>query len=361
MQLNHWPIDLIQYDTNSAYGSFAIQQVMGALLFGLGSALTVTLVLPGGEPLYRAAKPQFLRLQQAFTRRGLRTKEFFSSCIVGLSLAAAHMGFLVAFYLIANQFGAWSPQEVNYEDSVSTAIPWIGGIAIGLLAATSEEFLFRLFAIPFLQKCDQVECDRRRILPAFTWGFLHTAYPNEPPYIRGLEVGLIGIAVGIVMLRWGIVATLVWHYTVDASLVGLLLIRSSSLYFRISGVVIGLAVLIPFGIAVYSRVRRGTFEEDADLLNGAAEQEKSVERIDKRTGASDRADRGCAPVAIAERGYRALSAGMIGFLCLCIVLGGLAAWKLKPVRLGDYLKLAVDAKEATTRATRSSEAARRRS
>jgi hypothetical protein len=54
-------------------------------------------------------------------------------------------------------------------------------------------------------------------------------------------------------LRWGILATLVWHYTVDASLVGLLLIRSSSLYFRISGLVVGLAVLIPFGIAVYSR------------------------------------------------------------------------------------------------------------
>jgi len=35
MQLNHWPIDLYQYDTNSAYGSFAILQVMGALLLGL--------------------------------------------------------------------------------------------------------------------------------------------------------------------------------------------------------------------------------------------------------------------------------------------------------------------------------------
>src|SRR5258708_8043154 len=125
---------------------------MGALLFGIGSALTVTLVLPGGEPLYRAAKPQFLRLRQAFTWRGLRTKEFFSSCIVGLSLAAAQMGFLGAFYLIANHFGAWAPQEVNYEDSVSTVIPWIGGIAIGLLASTSEAFLFRVVPIPLFHK-----------------------------------------------------------------------------------------------------------------------------------------------------------------------------------------------------------------
>jgi len=51
------------------------------------------------------------------------------------------------------------------------------------------------------------------------------------------------VVAGIVMLRWGILATLVWHYTVDASLVGLLLIRSSSMYFRVSGIVVGLAVL----------------------------------------------------------------------------------------------------------------------
>jgi membrane protease YdiL (CAAX protease family) len=347
MQLNHWPLDLYQYDTNSAYGSFAIQQAMGALLFGIGSALTVTLVLPGGEPLYRAAKPQFLRLRRAFTWRGLRTKEFFSSCIVGLSLAAAQMGFLVAFYLIANHYGAWAPQEINYEDSVSTVIPWIGGIAIGLLAATSEEFLFRLFAIPLLQKVTKSNVIAV-ILPAFSWGFLHTAYPNEPPYIRGLEVGLIGIGVGIVFLRWGILATLVWHYTVDASLVGLLLIRSSSPYFRISGLVVGLAVLFPLGIAVYSRLRRGGFEDDEDLLNGAVEPGGAAGSVTvPETPVGEKV--ASEPAAVAARSYRALSGGMLGFLCVCIVVGGIAAWKLKPARLGDYLKLKVDAKEATAR------------
>jgi len=338
MQLNRWPLDLIGYDTNSAFGSFTINQILGALIFGFGSALTVTLVLPGGEPLYREMKPQFLRLKKAFTLRGLRSRQFFSSVIVGLSLAAAQMGFLVAFYLIANHFGAWAPQEINYEDSVSTAIPWIGGIAIGLLAATSEEFLFRMFAIPFLQKLTKSRV-LAIVLPAFSWGFLHTAYPNEPPYIRGLEVGLIGIAVGIVMLRWGILATLIWHYTVDASLVGLLLIRSSSWYFKISGIVVGLAILIPFSYAVYARVQRGTFEEDEDLLNAAPDPEDGVVRVEDEPVRQ----LGLAPTT-------PLSKGMLGFLGVCIILGGLAALKLKPVHLGDYLKLSVNAKEATVRA-----------
>jgi membrane protease YdiL (CAAX protease family) len=336
MQLNRWPLDLSGYNTNTAYGSFVIDRVMWALVFGIFSALTVSLVLPGGEPLYRAAKPEFLRLRNAFTWRGVRTKEFFSSTIVGFSLAAAHMGFLVAFYLIANHFGAWAPQEVKYDDSLNTAIPWIGGLAIGLLAATSEEFLFRLFAIPYL-----LNLTKSRIvavlLPAFAWGFLHTAYPNEPPYIRGLEVGLIGVVAGIVMLRWGILATLIWHYTVDACIVGLYLIRSSSSYLRVFGVLIGLAVLLPFGAAVYWRVRRGTFEEDADLLNAAPDPVEASREIEVPRDAMS------APTG-------ALSNGMLAFLAVCMVLGGLAAWKLKPVHLGDYLELQVNAREATARA-----------
>ena len=187
---------------------------------------------------------------------------------MGLSLAAAHIGFIVAFYIVARHFGAWAPQDLNYENSVNTMFPWISGVAIGLLAATSEEFLFRLFAIPFLKRLTGSTIVAV-IVPAFCWSFLHSAYPNEPPYIRGFEVGLIGIVAGIVMLRWGILATLIWHYTVDASLVGLLLIRSNSLYFKISGVIVGAAALAPLIFAGVSYISRGRFEPNEDLLNSA--------------------------------------------------------------------------------------------
>src|SRR5229473_1987198 len=133
---------------------------------------------------------------------------------------------------------------------------------------TSEEFLFRLFAIPFLESVTRSRV-LAVILPAFSWSFLHSAYPQEPGYIRGIEVGIIGIVAGIVMLRWGIVATLIWHYTVDASLVGLLLIRSNSLYFKISGAVVAAAALAPLAFACISYLMRGGFEDDEGLLNCA--------------------------------------------------------------------------------------------
>jgi membrane protease YdiL (CAAX protease family) len=339
MQLNNWPLERMSYDTNTAYGGFVLKQILSAILFGVASALTISLIMPGAEPLYRASQPGKLQLYKALTLRGLRSKEFFSAATVGLSLAAAHIGFIVAFYIVAGHFGAWAPQELNYENSVNTTFPWIAGVAIGVLAATSEEFLFRLFAIPFLKRLTGSNIVAV-IVPAFCWSFLHSAYPNEPPYIRGLEVGLIGIVAGFVMLRWGILATLIWHYTVDASLVGLLLVRSNSLYFKISGVVVGLAALAPLIFAGVSYLSRGRFEPDEDLLN-------SAEPIGEIGFESVPAETGAAPVT---HRYDALTPATLIFLAVCLVLGGVAAWRFKTPALGDYLKLSVDAKSAKARA-----------
>jgi membrane protease YdiL (CAAX protease family) len=339
MQANDWNSIRAGYDTHQAYSSFVAGQLAKLLLEALATGLMVALVLPGGEPLYRAAQPARLRLYQAFSRRGIRSKEFFSSSVVGISMAAAHMGFIVVFYLIGRKFGVWAPQDLSYSDVVNTSFPWIAGVAIGVMAATSEEFLFRLFAIPFLQKMTGSRV-LAVILPAFFWSFLHSAYPQEPGYIRGIEVGLIGILAGIVMLRWGIVATLIWHYTVDASLVGMLLIRSDNLYFKISGVVVGLAAVAPLAWSGISYLARGSFEAVDDLLNGA--QPVGEISLERQPAAAE--------VSLSSRRYEPLTTGTIGFLTLCLILGGSLAFAFKREKIGDYLHLTVDNRMAVSRA-----------
>jgi membrane protease YdiL (CAAX protease family) len=337
--LNDWPHWASSYDTNQSYGSFIALKLTMAVLFSVLTALTVTLVLPSAEPLYRASQPERMRLSRAFTLRGLRSKEFFSAAVVGVSMAAAHIGYVVAFYVVASRFGAWAPQELNFDDSVNTAFPWISGAAIGLLASTNEEFTFRLFAIPFFKRITGSRWIAV-IVPAFLWSFLHSNYPQEPAYIRGIEIGLVGIVAGMVMLRWGIVATLIWHYTVDASLVGLLLMRSNSLYFKVSGAVVAAAALAPLAFACISYLMRGEFETDEDLLNRA----EPAPEIDFRTESV---------VATAEARsvrYEALAPVMIAFLAVCVVVGGALAWSLKPPAIGDYLKLSVNARSARARA-----------
>ena len=337
--LNDWPLWGASYDTKASYSTFLAGRLGSALLFAVLSALTISIVLPGAEPLYRASWPQRLRLSKTFTLRGLRSKEFFSAAVVGLSLAAVHIGYVVGFYVVAGRFGAWAPQEVNYEESVNTLFPWISGAAIGLLASTNEEFTFRLFAIPFFTKFTKSRW-LAVIVPAFLWSFLHSNYPQEPAYIRGIEIGLIGIVAGIVMLRWGILATLIWHYTVDASLVGLFLLRSNSLYFKVSGVIVAAAAFAPLLFSAASYLARGGFEADGDLLNGATPPPNLDLRAAQSSGTS----------TSATRRYDALAPGVIALLAVCLVAGSFIVWRLKPEAIGDYLKLSVNAKTARAKA-----------
>jgi membrane protease YdiL (CAAX protease family) len=338
MELNDWNSVRAGYDTRSNYSGFLLLSFLLLLLGALANAVTISLVMPAGEPLYRESQPAFLRLTRAFTVRGIRSKEFFCAAVVGLCLAAAHLGFIVAFYMIGSRYGVWAPQDINYSDIVNTPFPWIAGVAIGVFAATNEEITFRLFAIPFLRKLTGSRV-LAVILPAFFWSFLHSNYPQEPGYIRGIEIGIMGMVAGLVMLRWGIVATLIWHYTVDASLVGLLLIRSDNLYFKVSGIVVGLAAVAPLLFSGIQYLMRGRFEEVDDLLNQTEPVQISLA---KQTVSG--------PAVVSPRRYVPLTTGTIGFLALCVVLGGLAAWRLNRDHIGDYLELSVDHTSATQKA-----------
>ena len=333
-QVNDWPISRAGYDTNTSYASFITSNLFFGLLLGLGSGLMVALTLPAAEPLYRRDYPERLRLGVAFTAKGICTKEFFRSSVIGLAMAAFHVGFVVLFYIVGNKFGVWAPQELNYTNSVSTAFPWISGVTIGVFAAANEEFMFRLFAIPFL-----LRVTRSRILavvlPAFAWGFLHSAYPQEPGYIRGIEVGLIGILAGVVMLRWGIVATLIWHYTVDAMLVGLFLLRSDSLYFRISGAIVGAAALIPLGVSGISYLVRGRFETDESLFNHSVQDTAIAEQAPTGPAAPSRA-----------RTYNALAPGALAFLLAAGILGIILIVKVKPPEIGGFIEYKISARQA---------------
>jgi membrane protease YdiL (CAAX protease family) len=338
MSINDWPELRSAYNTNTSYAGFIFEELVKALLFGLGSALTVTLVLPAADALYRVTQPGRLRLTKAFTWRGLRSKEFFCSAVVGLCLTAASLGFVVVFYFVGKRFGVWAPQDITYTNSVSTLFPWISGVAIGLLASTNEEFTFRMFAIPLVERLTGSRW-LAVIIPAFCWSFLHANYPQEPPYIRGLEVGILGIVTGLVMLRWGILATLIWHYTFDASQVGLLLIRSHSWYFKISGIVVGAAAVAPLLFSAISYLQRGGFEPDEDLLN----------RAEPAPDVSFRSPAGAVVERVGARRYVALAPAVLGVLGLLTVCGVVAVVRLKPASIGEYLQLSIDARGAKAR------------
>ena len=71
------------------------------------------------------------------------------------------------------------------------------------MATTVEEFLFRLVAISLLLRWFG-KTWLAVLLPGVLWAFLHANYAQEPIYIRGLELTVVGVVFGLVFLRFGI-------------------------------------------------------------------------------------------------------------------------------------------------------------
>lgn len=268
-QLNQFSINKFGYSTTGSYSSFIGNYYIGAFLSSLGTGALIFLVVAASEPLYRAAFPGLPSIRRTLSWSGLRSRSFFIANVVGIAMTFFFFAYQTVFYLIANRLGAWAPSDLPFSNQLNTAIPWVSVLFIGFFPAVSEEMQFRAFAVPFLRKTFR-SLPAGIIAAAFVWGFLHSAYPNQPFFIRGLEVGFAGIIVGILMLRFGVVATMIWHYSVDALYTAFLLLRSHNRYLMVSGGLTAGIMLVPLGIAFISYLRTGTFSDDASVTNAAA-------------------------------------------------------------------------------------------
>jgi len=205
--LNDWPLWSASYDTNASYSGFILAKIGAAVLLSLLDRADRDAGVAGGTAVSRLATAT-IATSKAFTLRGLRSKEFFSSAVVGLSMAAAthwiRGGVLCSGATLFWSLGATGNQLSGFSEYARS----LAGRRqrSGCWRRRTKSLRFDCFAIPFFQRLTGSRWIAV-ILPAFMWSFLHSNYPQEPPYIRGIEIGLFGIVAGLVMLRWGILAT----------------------------------------------------------------------------------------------------------------------------------------------------------
>jgi membrane protease YdiL (CAAX protease family) len=265
-ELNNLPLTEFSYDTTDTYGSFLTRQLFNSVLAALGQGIFIFFLTAAAEPLYRRYYGGQIQLGAQFSPTGLRTKRFLLGTILGLAMTGFFFTYQILFYITADKFGAWSPANIPYSEMVNTYIPWIMVLLIGFIPAVSEEFMSRAFSIPFLHKYLKSRW-AAVFLSAVIWGFAHAGYPQQPFYIRGIEVGIAGIIIGFVFLRFGLLAPLVWHYTVDALWTALILLRSSNSYFVISAIISVGLMLLPLAVALVLYLRQRHFADPTPLLN----------------------------------------------------------------------------------------------
>ena len=268
LSLNGLPMALYGFDTTDTWSAFLTKQVLGGLAAAGAQALLILIVVAAGEPLYRERFPGHLRVGALLTRAGWGSKRAVIGLVLGYCLAAVFIAYQVAFYLASTHFGAWNPAEVPFDNLLNTSFPWVAVLFMGFYPAVSEEFMSRVLSIPLIEKLTRSRV-AAVVIPALIWGFAHANYPAQPFYVRGVEVSIAGLAVGIILYRFGVLPCLVWHYVVDAGYTSMLLVRSGNPYLVITAIAGTGALLVPLIVALIAARRRGGFAADEGVANSA--------------------------------------------------------------------------------------------
>ncbi len=341
-QLNSITLSLYGYDTTSSWSGFLIRTILGTVLISIGSGVFIFVLTAGAETMYRERYSHLPSLPVMFTPRGLRTKSAFKNILLGITLTPFFFAYQIGIYLLASKSGGWSPADVPYDNLLNTMFPWAAVLLIGFMPAVSEEFMSRAFSIPFLEKLFKGKVRWLAVLiPAIIWGFGHANYPSQPWWIRGVEVGVAGIIIGYIMLRFGILAALVWHYTVDAFYTALLLFESENIYFVITaGLGAGL-LIIPLLIALIVYLKTGTFLPEKGTLNADLPPPELKPPVEKETVTPSIEQISREPDASGKPLTNALR-----IVAVVLLLVGVAVLFVPSEKVGDFIEFPVTKEQA---------------
>jgi hypothetical protein len=203
-------------------------------------------------------------LSRVLTLRGLASAPIVRCVLIGLCVGVAQLGYVTLFYWIGQRwFGVWAPVDPNYDDALSTPLPWLYAIALGLLPAVGEELVFRLGGISLLQRATSMP-RLAVVTTAVIWASLHTTYSQQPFYIRLVELTVVGIIFGTLFLRYGVISSMAAHYTYNAALMAPLLAQGS--WPTRVGMVLAVGGATLLLLPALARWRRGQPLEGAEVL-----------------------------------------------------------------------------------------------
>jgi len=241
-QINHLPMLKAHYSTDMEMGTFLGLSFSETMVSAFILSMLLLITGTAGDFLLREVFPNIKPPSLVFKWDFLSSPGVFIPVFQGYLLAFVWAGYIVIFYLFAKRFcGAWMPPASPYTDTLSTKAPWLEPLSAGIIASLSEEFAFRLFAIPMLTKY-LGSIPLAIFVSSIVWALAHSHYLVFPVYVRSIELSILGIGIGYAFLRFGILPIIVAHYILNAVVFTVPLLRAQNKGF----LVLGLAIVILF-------------------------------------------------------------------------------------------------------------------
>lgn len=242
---NQYDTLLFSYPKNQPFQDVIILRLVGMLLYVYVLTFAVALIVAAAEKLYREVfenNPHFYEVVKNIFKVPSITKGIFIGFIFGF----LQLSYILIYYFLGQKVGFWTPAEVNYSDSFNSMLPWIYPLTIGFTAAVTEEFIFRMFGISFFKKIFK-NTYLAVLISSIIWAFMHSQYPQEPFFARGLELTIAGVAFSWLFLRYGILSSISAHFVLNASLYTIFFLNAKNTYVIASSIFV---TLIPLWIVI---------------------------------------------------------------------------------------------------------------
>ncbi|MDE0081250.1 MAG: type II CAAX endopeptidase family protein [Gammaproteobacteria bacterium] len=262
---NTLPLTWMDYDPAVSTGTFLAGQLgLAAAVVVVGTPLLAFVYL-AAESLGRRAFPGHLQQWKFWSPDVAASVPAVGRTAGAYLLAGLQVGYVVLFYLAISRLdGWWTPAEaVVQPDLLATPQPWILAVSTSLFAAFWEESAFR--AIPIA--CAALLGARYGRTSLWIWGAVvlqavvfaagHANYPQQPAYARVVELSAPALLWGVTYLHFGLVPTILAHFTYNLSLISLPLFTSAAPGILLDRAAVVAAGLVPVLVVLLARWRVG--------------------------------------------------------------------------------------------------------
>jgi ribosomal protein S18 acetylase RimI-like enzyme len=274
--LNYLPLYKASYSTTTSYSLFWVENISDIFFSTILTVVYIFILYASALALNKIVWP----LKDAILPRGQSFWIALSQASWrGLMFGGIQAAYVIGFYYLATQvLGGWSPMGSSYSNLFATPFPFLAPIDSGLYPAIDEELTFRLIGIAIL-----LWLTRRRwiavLVPALLWALAHLTYVRDPFYMRGIELLVVGIFLGLIFLKFGLVTAIMSHAVYNALLGALPMLRSDEPYFIFSGMVVIVTIFIPMipgWLLMFKQRGRVSASDDEPVIRPYTENDQAT-------------------------------------------------------------------------------------
>lgn len=212
---NNFHYVLFQYPTTSTMAEFLWRNIMK--FFTDSFIVTIGILMPflAGETLhYEVFQDKRRGAFLHYLTSSVFSRDVFQWILIGYFGAVMMIGLQSAIFEIGQRFcGVWV-EQLWLTQASSGYWPFLTIFVVGYSASFSEEISFRIFSISLGKKFLK-NTFLAILIAALMWGFGHTTYRIFPMWFRGIEVTCLGLLLGWLYVRYGIIPVLVAHFLFD--------------------------------------------------------------------------------------------------------------------------------------------------